>query len=193
MSQVSSSHWTEQVQSWGPVFRSDNTSMRKTHSYFLVRCASRHHWWCCWIYGSPCCGRAAGLGWTSPGYRHRHIKYIVMFPADVLKMRTGSDRRRINLIGAGVHCSQPAEEALISSGRVLARCPVPGHVIRVGDHQFSTVEVSTQNKWDVLHPVDDRPGLWRHLMESQSEDELHSVYTHLSFRHLSNWLCFNSA
>ncbi len=65
----------------------------------------------------------------------------------------------INLIGAGVRCGQPAEEALIGSGRVLARCPVPGHVIWVGDHQLSTMEVSTKNKWDVLHPVDDSSGL----------------------------------
>lgn len=75
-------------------------------------------------------------------------------------MRAGSDRRkRINLIGAGVRCSQPAEEAFIRSGCVLARCPVAGHVIRVGDHQLSTMEVSTKNKWDVLHPVDDSAGL----------------------------------
>ena len=42
---------------------------------------------------------------------------------------------------------------------MLARSPVPGHVVRVGDHQLSTVEVSTENKWDVLHPVDDSSGL----------------------------------
>lgn len=76
------------------------------------------------------------------------------------KKRAGSDgRRRINLIGAGVRCGQPAEEALIRSGRVLARRPVPGHVVRVGDHQLSAMQVSTQNKWDVLHPVDDGSGL----------------------------------
>lgn len=79
----------------------------------------------------------------------------------ILKMRTGSDRRRrrIDLIGAGVRCGQPAEEALIGSGRVLARRPVPRHVIRIGDHQLSTVEVRTENKGDVLHPVDDSSGL----------------------------------
>lgn len=52
-------------------------------------------------------------------------------------------RRRMNLVGAGVRCGQPAEETLVSSGCVLTRCPVAGHVVRVGDHQLSTVEIST--------------------------------------------------
>lgn len=77
-----------------------------------------------------------------------------------LERRAGSDSRSgIHPIGAGVCCGQPAEEALIRSGCVLTRSPVPGHVVRVGDHQLSTVEVGAENKWDVLHPVDDSSGL----------------------------------
>lgn len=67
--------------------------------------------------------------------------------------------KRLHLVGAGVRCGQPAEEALVRSGRVLARCPVARHVIGVGDHQLSSVEVRTQNKWDILHPPDDGSGL----------------------------------
>lgn len=67
--------------------------------------------------------------------------------------------QRLHLVGAGVGCGQPAEEALIRSGRVLARSPVTRHVKRVGDHQFSSMEVCTQNKRDILHPPDYGSGL----------------------------------
>lgn len=42
---------------------------------------------------------------------------------------------------------------------MLAGSPVARHVIWVGDHQLSPVQVRTQNKWDVLHPPDDGSGL----------------------------------
>lgn len=77
----------------------------------------------------------------------------------ILKILPGGDRKGTNLIGAGVSCGQPAEEAVIGSGRVLARRPVPRHVVRIGDHQLAAVEVRTQNKRDVLHPVDYGSGL----------------------------------
>lgn len=79
-----------------------------------------------------------------------------------IKMGRGS-KRRCDLIGAGVRRGQPAEEALISCGRVLTRRPVPRHVVGVGDHQLSAVEVCAENKRDVLHPVDDGSGLGGHL------------------------------
>lgn len=73
----------------------------------------------------------------------------------------GSDavrQRRLYSVGAGVGCGQPAEEALVRGGGVLLRSPVLGHVVRVGHHQLPTVQVRTQDKRDVLHPVDHRPG-----------------------------------
>jgi len=69
-----------------------------------------------------------------------------------------------DLIGAGVCCGQPAEEALIRSGCVLTRRPVPGHIIRVGDHQLSSVEAGSKNERNILHPADDSSGLRRHLI-----------------------------
>lgn len=42
---------------------------------------------------------------------------------------------------------------------MLARRPVARHVVWVGDHQLSSVEVCTENKWDVLHPPDDGASL----------------------------------
>lgn len=72
-----------------------------------------------------------------------------------------------NLIGAGVGCGQPAEEAFIGGGRVLAGGPVPRHVVRVRDHQLSSVEVSAQNEGDVLHPLDDGSSLRGHLKEDK--------------------------
>lgn len=82
----------------------------------------------------------------------------------VFKIKTGRDsKRRCDLIGAGVRRGQPTEEALVSCGRVLTRRPVPRHVVGIGDHQLSTVEVCAENKWDVLHPVDNGSGLGRHL------------------------------
>lgn len=82
----------------------------------------------------------------------------------LFKIKTGSDsERRCNLIGAGVDCGQPAEEALVRCGRVLTRRPVPRHVVGVGDHQLSAVEVCAENKRDVLHPVDNGSGLGRYL------------------------------
>lgn len=113
-------------------------------------------------------GRRSGLDITWLYKIQEHVKYKVVpsnpssshFPGPVLKLKAGSGRRRrIDLIGAGVRCGQPAEEALIRSGCVLARGPVPGHVIRVGDHQLSAMEVSAKDKWDVVHPVDDGAGL----------------------------------
>lgn len=38
---------------------------------------------------------------------------------------------------------------------MLAGCPVARHVVRIGDHQLSSVEVCTEDEWDVLHPPDD--------------------------------------
>lgn len=91
----------------------------------------------------------------------------------VFKIKTGSDpKRSTDLIGASVCRSQPAEEALISCGRVLTRRPVPRHVVGVGDHQLSTVEVRAKNKRDVLHPVDDGSRLGGHL---QNESQIQSV------------------
>lgn len=67
--------------------------------------------------------------------------------------------RGSDLIGAGVRCGQPAEEAFVRGGRVLARRPVARHVVRVGDHQLPSVQVRTEDKWDVLHPPDDSASL----------------------------------
>lgn len=77
--------------------------------------------------------------------------------------------RAPNLIGAGVRRGQPAEEALVGGGRVLARRPVPRHVVGVGDHQLAAVQVGAQHKRDVLHPVDDGAGLRRHLGDETAE------------------------
>lgn len=91
----------------------------------------------------------------------------------LFKIKTESDsKRRTDLIGAGVRRGQPAEDALISRGRVLTRLPVPRHVVGVGDHQLSAVEVRAENKRDVLHPVDNGSGLGRHL---QNESQIQSV------------------
>ena len=64
-----------------------------------------------------------------------------------------------HLVGAGVHRGQPAEEAFIGRRGVLARGPVPRHVERVGDHQLPPVEISPEDEWNVLDPVDDSAGL----------------------------------
>lgn len=68
-----------------------------------------------------------------------------------------------HLIGAGVRCGQPAEEALVGGGRVLAGRPVSRHVVGVSDHQLAAVQVGAQHERDVLHPVDDCSGFRRHL------------------------------
>ena len=64
-----------------------------------------------------------------------------------------------HLVGAGVDRGQPAEEAFVGRRGVLARCPVTGHVERVGDHQLPPVEVSPEDERNVLDPVDDSAGL----------------------------------
>lgn len=69
----------------------------------------------------------------------------------------------MNLIGAGVRCGQPTEEALVRGGRVLTWSPVTGHIVRVGDHQLSSVQVGTEDEGDILHPVNDGTSLRRHL------------------------------
>lgn len=68
-----------------------------------------------------------------------------------------------DLVGAGVRRGQPAEKAVVRGGRVLAGCPVAGHVERVSDHHLPTVEVGAEHEWDVLHPADDGSCLRRHL------------------------------
>lgn len=68
-----------------------------------------------------------------------------------------------HLIGAGVRCGQPTEEALVGGGRVLARRPVPRHVVGIRDHQLAAVQVGAQYERDVLHPVNDGSGFRRHL------------------------------
>lgn len=78
-----------------------------------------------------------------------------------------------HMVGAGINGGQPAEKAVIRGWRVLFRGPVFGHVKRVGDHQLSSMQVSTENKWYSLHPADDGSCFWSHL---QYKDQNNVIY-----------------
>lgn len=87
----------------------------------------------------------------------------VVVPLEVLIVTRPAVWIGHDMVSAGVDCGQPAEEALVRRGGVLARSPVPGHVEGVSDHQLPPVQVGTENKGDVLHPVDNCTSFRCHL------------------------------
>lgn len=66
-------------------------------------------------------------------------------------------------VSRGVDGGQPAKESVVRRGGVLLRGPVTGAVEGVRNHQFPAVEVRTEHKRNILHPVDDGTSLWSNL------------------------------
>lgn len=80
--------------------------------------------------------------------------YDVVLPSEVLVVARPAVSIGHDVVGAGVDGGEPAEEAVVRGGGVLASSPVSCHVEGVCDHQLATMQVGAQYERDRLHPGD---------------------------------------
>lgn len=87
---------------------------------------------------------------------------------EVLAMTRPAIRVLHGPISASIDSAKPAKDSIIRCGGEFTSSPRgPGHVKRVGHHQFTPMEVGTQHKGNTLHPFDHCPRFRSYLDEGR--------------------------